>query len=144
MKTNYEVFTSDIDKLAQLLEDNSQSGYPAWMEWFDENYCSACDTIEIMDNGRVIKDNPCYIYGHKCPYHPNLDHPPVDQDIIKIWLMSDPEECIPVALRADFNPPDIDEFITDTHTNREKIDRMDYLESILDMSEELFWWEYEN
>lgn len=92
MKTNYEIFTSDIDKLAQLLEYNSQQGCPDWMEWFEVNCCSQCEPIEFEVNGNIFEDTPCYVKNHKCPYISGNKSYPDDKDIIKLWLMSEYED----------------------------------------------------
>ena len=97
MMTNFDFIKNmSIDELTDWLDKYGQFDGAPWSTWFEENYCSKCETIEcIVDEkdafwpGQKANCAYCELEG-KCKYLTQLDNIPDNKDIIKIWLM---QEC---------------------------------------------------
>ncbi len=91
--TNFERFTSmTISELADFLDEYGQFDGSPWMEWFNENYCSKCESIKCK-----VDEKNAFFPGHtidcaycelenKCKYFPALKDIPDNKIIIEMWL----------------------------------------------------------
>lgn len=100
--TRYEQLTSlTIEQLAQWIDKHGQFDGSPWMSWFDENYCSKCESIKIKkENSKAILGfelmfadettcSYCELYK-KCRYFQDKEETPTNVDIIQMWLE---EQC---------------------------------------------------
>lgn len=100
--TRYEQLTSlPIEQLAQWIDTHGQFDGSPWITWFDENYCSKCESIKIKkENSKAILGfelmfadettcSYCELYK-KCKYFQDKDETPTNVDIIQMWLE---EQC---------------------------------------------------
>lgn len=98
MKTRYNQFKSmSLEELAKWLDNHGQHDGSPWMSWFDENYCSKCESIKIKkENSKSVLGfeltfcdetacSYCELYK-KCKYFQDKDETPNNADIIKMWL----------------------------------------------------------
>lgn len=96
--TNYENFIlMSIEQLAQWINTNGQFDGSPWMKWFDENYCSKCESVTIKkaDAKDVLgfelmfcNETTCsYCEVHKkCKFFPEFNEAPNLVEIIEMWL----------------------------------------------------------
>jgi hypothetical protein len=81
--TNFEKFKSmSIDELADWLDKYGQFDGSPWMEWFNDNYCKKCESIECeVDEkdafwpGYTMDCTYCEL-ENKCKYFPHLNSAP--------------------------------------------------------------------
>ena len=88
-----EAFTEWICKYGEL------DGSP-WMTWWDENYCSKCESIECCyaDAKAKLGFEPFYESSvecayceleHKCRFFQEMNEIPSCKDIVNMWLKSE-------------------------------------------------------
>ena len=100
--TNFERLQAmTLDELVEWLDRNGQFDDSPWSNWFNENYCSKCESImcKYKDAEETLGFTP-YIFGsyggdlecayceleHKCRFFPDLDDTPDNLETIKMWL----------------------------------------------------------
>ncbi len=100
--TNFERLQSmTTEELAEWLDRNGQFDDSPWSNWFNENYCSKCDSVKCkyVDAEEKLGFTP-YIFGsysgdlecayceleHKCRFFPDLEDTPGNLETIKMWL----------------------------------------------------------
>ena len=87
-----------IDELTDGLDKYGQFDSSPWMGWFDENYCSKCESIKCKVDEKdafwpdYTMDCAYCELENKCKYFPQLDNIPDNKDTIKLWLMQKHEE----------------------------------------------------
>lgn len=86
-----------LDEFAEWLDKYCQFDNSPWITWFDETYCSKCESVEIPADeakskldlnsfyGRPIKCAYCEVHKN-CKYFPDMEESPSNIDIIKLWL----------------------------------------------------------
>lgn len=91
--TNFDFLRSmSVEKLAKWLDEHGQFDGSPWMDWFNENYCSNCESIKCKVDEKVA-----FFPGHtidcaycelenKCKFFPELNEVPDNEGIIKMWL----------------------------------------------------------
>lgn len=101
--TRFEEFKNmDIEALAKWICENGQFDGSPWCEWWDEKYCSKCESVmckaeEVLDKlgfePFYEKDVECaYCELHKkCKYFLDWEEQPDSKDILKLWLESETE-----------------------------------------------------
>ena len=95
--TNYEWLTTlSIEQLAQWLAANGQYNDSPWMTWFDNKYCSKCESeiVKREDCMSKLGFEPlfssetecsyCEVYN-ECRFFPNKKNPDI-LEIIEMWL----------------------------------------------------------
>jgi hypothetical protein len=96
--TNHEsLLYKTTREFAEWLDANGQFDGSPWMSWFDENYCSKCESIKIKkENSKAVLGfelmfadettcSYCELYK-KCKYFQDKDETPTNVDIIEMWL----------------------------------------------------------
>ena len=85
-----------LEDFAEWLYENVMVDNTPWMNWFDKNYCSKCESIIVKaeDAEVVLGLKPfyneeyectyCEVYEDCCKFFPNGC--PSNKDIIKMWL----------------------------------------------------------
>lgn len=94
--TNLEQLQSmSLEDTVKWLDKYGNFDGAPWSTWFDENYCSKCETIECTIDekdafwpGQKVKCAYCEL-EKKCKYFTNLDDTPSNADVIKMWLMEE-------------------------------------------------------
>ena len=94
--TNYnKIVSMHVDELAQWLGSIEDA---PWMTWFNESYCSRCESIKVSkENAKELlgfdllyKDETdcayCEVYG-ECRYFREAGRFPNNAETIKLWLM---------------------------------------------------------
>lgn len=101
--TQFENFQSmNIDQFAEWIDKYGAFDDSPWMTWWDENYCSKCESIEChyTDAKEKLGFEPFYErsiecayceLNDKCRFFPELDKEPEPKDIVKMWLESEVE-----------------------------------------------------
>ena len=96
-----------LDELADWLDDNVYVEDAPWMKWWDEQYCSKCESVECHFMaaqeklgittllGDTIECAYCELADEngvrKCRFFQDLDHVPDHLEIIKMWLEEEAE-----------------------------------------------------
>jgi hypothetical protein len=96
--TNHEsLLYKTTREFAEWLDANGQFDDSPWMAWFDENFCSKCESIKIKkENSKAVLGfelmfvdettcSYCELYK-KCKYFQDKDETPTNVDIIEMWL----------------------------------------------------------
>ena len=100
--TNFENLKSmSLDNLVKWLDKYGNFDGAPWSTWFDENYCSKCETIKCkfaeasedelgfkpmwISDDHIIECSYCEL-EKKCKYFTNLDDTPSNAEVIKMWL----------------------------------------------------------
>jgi hypothetical protein len=80
-----------IDALAEWLDKYGQFDSSPWMNWFTENYCNKCESIECHypDSEYKFHCSWCELNDNKCKFFPDADEAPNNKKIIKLWLESE-------------------------------------------------------
>ena len=99
--TRFEEFKNmDIEALVEWIYEHGEFDGSPWCEWFDENYCSKCESVickteEVLDKlgfepfyEKDVECAYCEIYK-KCKYFLDWDEQPDSKDIVRLWLESD-------------------------------------------------------
>lgn len=94
--------SATLDSLVEFLDEYGMFDGAPWMEWWNENYCEKCDTVEIPfeDAKEMVGFEPIFGEGtlecsycevhHLCRFFPNgPEDGPSTKDIIKMWLESE-------------------------------------------------------
>jgi hypothetical protein len=101
--TNLEQLQSmSLEALVEWLDKYGNFDGAPWSIWFDENYCSKCETINYKFADAPPEDElgfkPMWISDDhpiecaycelekKCKYFTTLDDTPSNADVIKMWL----------------------------------------------------------
>ena len=86
---NFEYLKSlTLDDLVEWLDKYGQFDGAPWSDWFDTEYCSQCESIEVevpAFNNTKAKCAYCEL-ENKCKYFPCLDKVPDLKEILKMWL----------------------------------------------------------
>ena len=88
---NFEKLQSmSVDELSKWLDKNVQFESTPWMQWWDELYCSKCESImcHYDDNPLEFPASWCELHDNKCKFFPNMKEAPDCKEIIKMWLES--------------------------------------------------------
>jgi hypothetical protein len=91
---NFENLKSmSVEELAEWLDVNGMFDGSLWNQWFDERYCSQCESIEAHyeESGRVCKCAYCEVY-EKCRFFVDWEDVPNNKAVIKMWLESEVKE----------------------------------------------------
>ena len=96
--TNHEnLLHKTTREFAEWLDTNGQFDGSPWITWFDESYCSKCESIKIKkENSKAVLGfelmfadettcSYCELYK-KCKYFQDKDETPTNVDIIEMWL----------------------------------------------------------
>ena len=88
--TNFKYLQSmSADELAKWLDGHLMFDDAPHMQWFVENYCDKCGSIEGQYEG-VLGTHKCeFAYcetEHKCRYFQDIQRVPDNLEIIKMWL----------------------------------------------------------
>lgn len=77
----------DIDELVEWIDENETSDCPAWLRWWDDNYCLKCQSeiAYVEAFGRECECAWCEL-NCNCRFFPKLDDVPDNKQIIKMWL----------------------------------------------------------
>lgn len=77
----------NIDEFAEWLDKHTEYDYSTWMLWFDENYCSKCESVceYIPAFQRVAECCWCELHN-KCKFFEDVDGIPDIKHTIKLWL----------------------------------------------------------
>lgn len=92
-----KIANMSIDELAEWLDENGQYDNSPWNLWWDENYCSKCESIECTYAKAEEKLDSTPYYRHtikcaycelenKCKFFPELEDVPDSVNVIKMWL----------------------------------------------------------
>ena len=87
----YDIFkTKTIDELARWLNKYAHTDTSPWIKWFDENYCSKCESeyAYIPALEEECECGWCEVNG-KCKFFQELDDIPDNEEITKLWLESE-------------------------------------------------------
>lgn len=97
MKTRYTKFKSmSIEELAKWIDDHGQHDDSPWMTWFDNKYCSRCESEIVKREDSMSKlgfellfrneteCSYCEVYD-ECRFFQNKKNPGT-QEIIEMWL----------------------------------------------------------
>jgi hypothetical protein len=96
--TNFEHHQSlSLDELALWFHKHGQFDGSPWMTWFNDNYCSKCESVKCkyIDAEHKLGIKPFYKHDIECAYcelekqckfFPDMDDIPDNLDIIKMWL----------------------------------------------------------
>ena len=88
---NYEkIRAMTIDNLAEYLNDKWLHDNDPSMEWWNDNYCSKCESVSIYAEylGRNLDFAWCELNG-KCKFCSELDRLPNSKEVMKMWLESE-------------------------------------------------------
>ena len=96
--TNFERLKSmSIDELTEFLDANGHHD-AVWWKWFEEEYCTKCETEKVYTNdedGKSMKVmhecTYCEVYGN-CRFFLEMDNTPDSKETIKLWLNEESEE----------------------------------------------------
>lgn len=92
--TNYEKIKSmSEEELANFLVRYTEA---PWMDWWDKNYCSKCETVRLTQEEsqkylgikpfrEIIEAGYCEVHD-RCRYFVELDHCVTNKEIIELWL----------------------------------------------------------
>ena len=95
--TRYEQLTSlPIEQLAQWIDSHGQFDGSPWMDWFDKNYCSKCESIYVTKADSKEKLGFELLYNinttcaycevnKECRFFPRREQPSL-VEIIEMWL----------------------------------------------------------
>jgi len=99
---NFENLKSmSVEELAEWLDKNGIFDNSPWMNWFAQQYCERCESIEckyaeakeklgiepfFMDG--TIECAYCEIYGN-CQFFQDREDVPSNRDTIRMWLESE-------------------------------------------------------
>lgn len=98
--THFEKIFKDAtpESIAEFLDCNGMWDNSPWLNWWDKQYCSKCDTVELTNcqakellgiespfEGVNLVGSFCEVYK-KCRY--TDDHEPTSKEIIEAWLNS--------------------------------------------------------
>lgn len=93
-KTNADKIKSMTnEELAEWLGKYGNFEESPWLNWFDNNYCSNCES-EIVSYTDSKGDNRnmecawCEVFG-KCKFFQDISNIPDDKHMIKMWLESE-------------------------------------------------------
>ena len=102
--THYNELTSmSIEGLARWIETNGKFDDSPWMNRFNKNYCSKCESVTITKAESKEKlgfelmfsedttCSYCEVYK-KCRFFPNLNETPSCVEIIEMWLKENVDE----------------------------------------------------
>ena len=87
----YDKFKSmSIDELADWLDKYGMFDCSPWLKWFDDNYCSKCEseTAFVLHFNKELECSWCELHG-KCKYFKEMEDIPDNKQTIKMWLESD-------------------------------------------------------
>ena len=97
--TNFEKLISmSLDDFAKFIDDNGMYDDTPWMNWWDNNYCSKCESVllNFEDSKKILNLTPFYPdyeqecayceVHHKCRYFPEMEEQPSMLEIVKMWL----------------------------------------------------------
>lgn len=87
--TNFErlIRNLTIDKLADILNQNSNADDSVWIKWFNQKYCMNCESIwRLNGHGGIEECAACEASG-ECVLCDNKVLS--DEDIIRMWLESE-------------------------------------------------------
>ncbi len=98
--TNFDCMKAmSVDVLAKWLDAYGQFDGSPWLDWFNKNYCSKCESITVKRNKAEEKlsflsfaaDVDCAWceLNKKCKYFKELEAVPDNEEIIKMWLNSE-------------------------------------------------------
>ena len=87
---NFDIIKSkNIDELAEWLDMYGMQDFSPWIDWFDENYCSKCETV----SGEYgTKYSWCEINDDRCRFFQNMDEVPHGKELVKIWLENEDDD----------------------------------------------------
>jgi transcription elongation factor Elf1 len=81
-----------VGELADWLDKYGQFDGSPWMDWFNENYCSKCESVKCKVDekaaffpGHTIDCAYCEL-EHKCKFFPALKDVPDNKMTIEMWL----------------------------------------------------------
>jgi hypothetical protein len=96
--TNYnKIVSMPLDELAQWLNQYSSVEDAPWLDWFNESYCSQCESVKISkENAKELlgfellsKDEAecayCEVHG-ECRYFREARRSIDNVETIKLWL----------------------------------------------------------
>ena len=80
----------NIDELVDWLYEYCDFDSAPWWKWWDENYCSKCESVisRISEIGRDVEFAWCELHD-KCRFFSEMDDIPDTKQIIKMWLESE-------------------------------------------------------
>lgn len=99
MKVFDSIKNKNIDELAEWLDEYCDFDSAPWWKYWDENYCSKCESIEsesANDFGYAAEYAYCELNGN-CRFFKDMKEIPDSKQIIKMWLESEDksdEYCI--------------------------------------------------
>lgn len=91
IKTKFDIFKSmTLEQFAEWLDKYGQFDGSQWMSWFDKKYCKNCEPImcHYEDSKNEFPCSYCEL-NDRCKFFLNIDHTPVNKEIIKMWLESE-------------------------------------------------------
>lgn len=85
--TVFEKFKSNsIDELVEWLNEYGVQDYAPWDNWFNDNYCSKCESIFDPKYNQMC----AWCESHeKCKYFLEMNNIPDPKQVIKMWLESE-------------------------------------------------------
>lgn len=95
--TNFEKIKSmSIEELTEFLNEHGMFDNTPWMDWWDKNYCSNCESIKLSGKEEIeniVGITPFLNETYECAYCEVHDHCkffpngcPSNKEIIKMWL----------------------------------------------------------
>lgn len=79
-----------VEDLAKWLDENGQFDTAPWTIWFDQKYCSNCESIicHYEDSTHEFSCAWCEL-NDGCKFLPEVKGMPNNLEIIKMWLESE-------------------------------------------------------
>ena len=92
--TQFEKFKSmDVEELSEWIDEHGQFDLSPWMEWWNDKYCSRCESImcHYENSEREFPVAWCELHDDRCKFFPEMDEAPNSKEIIKLWLENEIE-----------------------------------------------------
>jgi hypothetical protein len=85
---NFEKLKSmSVDELAELLNQYGRYERTPWYDWWDENYCSRCESVKAYVPAFEREHDFAWCeLEHKCKFFQDMEDVPNSKEIIKMWL----------------------------------------------------------
>lgn len=95
--TNLEQLQSmSLDAFAEWLDKHGQFDDSPWMNWFNETYCTKCESIKCKIESTNIGLSPLYPeqevncayceLNKNCKFFPESEEVPDTKSVLKLWL----------------------------------------------------------
>ena len=90
MRNVDKIKSKSLDEFAEWLDKYGAFDDSPWLNWWNENYCSKCDSEVIKT---LIFENEtecawCELHN-KCRFFQDMDEVPDSKQMIKMWLESE-------------------------------------------------------